>query len=100
MLSNKEDWVKKKRKPKLKTPHTIIKSSDGGIPSNTPNSPKIDEPQMNPNVRMRGVKRPKRDNLKREIPFKKRKINRGDKRKSEYEDANQKKQKLYHVKNY
>ena len=49
---------------------------------------------------MRGVKRAKRDNLKREIPFKKRKINRGDKRKSEYEDANKKKQKLYHVKNY
>lgn len=105
-LSNKKDimsrdWVKKKkRKPRLKTPHTIIDSSDGGIPPNTPNSSESDQRQMDHNVRMRGVKRSKRDNLKREIPLKKRKINRGDKRKSEYEDTNPKKQKLYHVKNY
>ena len=70
------------------------------IPLNTYTSLTGEDEYPPSNLRSRGVKRSKRDDLKREIPPKKKKINRGEKRTLNHKIDNPKKQKVYHVKNY
>ena len=91
---------KKKETPKLNIINTPTSDDSKTIPPDTYTSLTSEDGYPPSNLRSRGVKRSKRDDLKREIPLKKKKINRGEKRTLNHKIDNPKKQKVYHVKNY
>ena len=91
---------KKKGTPRLNIIDAPASDDSKTILPNTYTSLTGEDDYPPSNLRSRGVKRSKRDDLKREIPPKKKKINRGEKRTLNHKIDNPKKQKVYHVKNY